>query len=141
VVADWCIIDLVAENGSLQRIASPNAATHLWQIQKLTPDEGTLPFYCHTCARPRILTSFFSLPRGTDEDSCDVDGSVEYHEVVELINGERVGIKCDLSPEDYNIVMHVLQGHGRVYGTWLFARRSAEQSKYRVRTSFHLLIF
>jgi hypothetical protein len=44
VVADWCIIDLVAENGSLQRIASPNAATHLWQIQKLTPDEGTLPF-------------------------------------------------------------------------------------------------
>jgi hypothetical protein len=53
--------------------------------------------------------------------------------VVELINGERVGIKSDLSPEDYNIVMHVLQGHGRVYGTWLFARRSSEQSKYRVK--------
>jgi hypothetical protein len=30
--------------------------------------------------------------------------------------------------------MHVLQGHGRVYGTWLFARRSSEQSKYQVRS-------
>jgi hypothetical protein len=41
VVADWCIIDLVAENGSLKRIASPNAVTDLWHLEQLSPDEGT----------------------------------------------------------------------------------------------------
>jgi hypothetical protein len=37
-VADWCILDVVDENGALQRIASSRASPHLWELHKLQPN-------------------------------------------------------------------------------------------------------
>jgi hypothetical protein len=38
VVADWCILDVVDENGALQRIASSRASPDLWELHKRPPD-------------------------------------------------------------------------------------------------------
>jgi hypothetical protein len=108
-------VDVVTENGRLERISTPNTPAHLWQLHNLD---------CDT--------------HGTDseEDDC-------YYRVLRLSNGERVGIKCGLSssasssstaiPSSQNFVMHVLQGHDRIYGVWLFARDSFVHSDYQVR--------
>jgi hypothetical protein len=38
VVADWCILDVVDENGALQRIASSQALPQLWEVHKSLPN-------------------------------------------------------------------------------------------------------
>jgi hypothetical protein len=112
VVADWCIMDVVAENGSLQRMATPHAETHLWQLHQLPPSSAT----------------------ADEADEAEASGADEdpYHAVLQLSNGERVGIECGIEAKG-NFVMYVLEGRGRVFGTWLFARKPAAHSHYQVR--------
>jgi len=109
VVADWCILDVVAENNTLQRIATPQAATQLWQLHKLPSpaagDEGKRP-----------------------------TGGKKYFKELELCNGERVGIECGLSnPDDFFVCY--LEGRGKIFGCWLFARHPFLQSGFHVPSS------
>lgn len=50
---------------------------------------------------------------------------------VELCNGDLVGIECAL-PKSDNFVLCLLQGHGKVFGTWVFTRQSFLNSNYMV---------
>jgi signal transduction histidine kinase len=70
----------------------------------------------------------------------DDEHTDRYYRVIRLSNGERVGIECRLassltstSPTKENFVMHLLQGHGRIYGVWVFGRESFAKSEYQVR--------
>lgn len=117
-MADWSIVDVVAEDGQLERIATPNTPTHLWQLHDL------------------------------DNDNPNGEESEHYYRVVRFSNGQRVGIKCGLSSSPYsasspstptsreNFVVHLLQGRGRIYGLWVFARESFAQSEYQVLVNF-----
>jgi hypothetical protein len=109
VVADWSVLDVVGENGCLQRIATANAPTQLWQMHQLGP----------------------SKRETAEEERQTVD---RYYRVLRLSNGDRVGIECGLPTAD-NFVVHVLHGHGRVYGTWLFVRQSSVHSEFLVPTT------
>jgi hypothetical protein len=48
-----------------------------------------------------------------------------------LCNGDLVGIECAL-PKSDNFVLCLLQGHGKVFGTWVFTRQSFLNSNYMV---------
>jgi hypothetical protein len=37
-VADWSVLDLVAANGTIERIATPHAPVNLWNLHKITPN-------------------------------------------------------------------------------------------------------
>jgi len=57
-------------------------------------------------------------------DQTDVN---EYHMVVTLYNGERVGAKASLK----SFVAVPLAARGRVFGIWLFARSSSSRRSYK----------
>jgi hypothetical protein len=128
VLADWCIIDMVDENGLFQRTASPQAPTHLWQLHAIPPSaigSGPSPFFSLPFPFGSIYLGLllFVLFRAAESE--------EYYRVVELGNGEQVGIECGLTaPPADNFAMYLLQGRERVFGTWLFGRA---QSPYQVR--------
>jgi hypothetical protein len=74
----------------------------------------------------------------TDDEEAD-----QYYRVVRLSNGERVGIECGLATSPTrgeNFVMHLLQGHGRIYGLWVFARESFAHSDDMVLTALTSLV-
>jgi hypothetical protein len=55
--------------------------------------------------------------------------------VVELCNGDRVGVESDLSSEGDSFIAFPLAARGKVFGTWLFARHHprGESRAYLVR--------
>lgn len=44
------------------------------------------------------------------------------YSVFELWNGDRIGVKSELSPEDEAFVAIPLSARGKIFGIWLFAR-------------------
>jgi hypothetical protein len=114
VVADWCILDVVAENNTLQRIATPQAATQLWQLHKLPS------------------------PAAGDKGK-RATGGKKYFKELELCNGERVGIECGLpNPDDFFVCY--LEGRGKIFGCWLFARHPFLQSGFHVPSSSRAVV-
>ncbi|ELR21826.1 response regulator receiver domain containing protein [Acanthamoeba castellanii str. Neff] len=90
VVADWCVLDIVEERGTIERIATPTALANKWKMTKLPWEQRVDP--------------------------------KKYHMVVELCNGDRVGVESDLSSEGDSFIAFPLAARGKVFGTWLFAR-------------------
>jgi hypothetical protein len=111
VVADWCVLDIVEERGTIERIATPTALANKWKMTKLPWEQRVDP--------------------------------KKYHMVVELCNGDRVGVESDLSSEGDSFIAFPLAARGKVFGTWLFARHHprGESRAYLVRNVFVFVLF
>ncbi len=93
---------------------------------------------CVFALNPNSLFFLGRPTHRTDDEEAD-----QYYRVVRLSNGERVGIECGLATSPTrgeNFVMHLLQGHGRIYGLWVFARESFAHSDDMVLTALTLLV-
>jgi hypothetical protein len=70
VVADWCILDVVDENGALQRVASSQAYPQLWEVQKSLP-KGKRAHTSRLHSLPRWILSRSSVFRLWFRDGWD----------------------------------------------------------------------
>lgn len=55
VVAEWSILDMVMEDGSLQRFSTSRAATHLWRLSKLDKNETGISHLPSSIVAPVLL--------------------------------------------------------------------------------------
>lgn len=69
VVAEWCILDMLEENGNLKRISTPRSTPDKWQVATCSPDsDGTqlahmrlmmqVPFFISPHFDPKNSTSW-----------------------------------------------------------------------------------